>query len=95
MDVALLEVSPQAMIIIGLMVVAVIKLVDQLFAKDWKGSAKIVGAALVGALVSLGVDGVAVLPGVAVALAGSGLITVASFVGKQSTTVVAPEVNVG
>jgi hypothetical protein len=84
MDITLLEVSPQATIIIMLMVAAVVKLVDSGFDRDFRSVAKILGAALLGALCAFGIDGLTVLVGAATGLAVSGLITVVGFVKKTT-----------
>lgn len=84
MDISLLNIDPQASLILGLLVVATIKFVDELFKKDFIGATKIVAAGIVGALVGLGIDGLTVLAGITYGLAASGLITAVSLVGVSS-----------
>ena len=83
MDIVSLSIDPQAAIALGLMVVAVIKLIDQIYDRDWKGTSKIIGAGVVGALVAVGVDGLTVLSGIVIALSGSGLLTTVGFAKKS------------
>jgi len=84
MDISLISVSPQAGAVIVLLTVAVIKLVDEAFARDWAGVAKIIGAAFVGLGVSFGVDGLTALAGIAYGLGASGLLTVVSSTAKAA-----------
>lgn len=84
MDISVLEIAPQTVAVLTFLVIAVVKLIDQLFARDWAGSLKIVFAALTGLAVSFGVDGLTALAGIVVGLSGSGLITTVGFFGKKS-----------
>jgi hypothetical protein len=90
MDISVLEIAPQTVAVLTFLVIAGVKLIDQLFDRDWKGSAKIITAALIGGVVSYGVDGLTVLAGLSLGLAGSGLITTVGFFGKKAGTA-APE----
>jgi hypothetical protein len=76
--------SPESIAIVTFLCVAVVKLVDELFNKDWRGAAKIAGSAVVGLIAGHFVHGVGGLDGLAIGLSASGLITGLSFVGSVS-----------
>ena len=65
-------------------VAGVVELIKRAFDKDWKACAIILGAALVGGLVSLAVPEIGVLAGVVYGLSASGYVTIAQ---KASNTV--------
>lgn len=87
-----LAVSPVAVGVITFVTIAVIKLVDDAFAKDWKTAVKIIGAALVGALVGHFTTGVGGFNGMLVGLSASGLITTAAILGTIKTDSTTPTV---
>lgn len=72
--------SQHAIILLG-MVAGVIELIKRIFDKDWKAVATIIGAGVVGALVSLAIA-INPLLGAVVGLAASGYVTIAQHVGK-------------
>lgn len=72
--------SQHAIILLG-MVAGVIELIKRIFDKDWKAVATIVGAGVVGALVSLAIA-INPLLGAVVGLAASGYVTIAQHIGK-------------
>lgn len=84
MDILALDIAPQTLAILSLLVIATIKLIDQLFDRDFRGASKIIGAGLIGVAVAYGVDGLSVLAGLAVGLAGSGLITAVGYTKKTT-----------
>lgn len=65
-------------------VAGVVELIKRAFDKDWKACAIILGAALVGGLVSFAVPEIDVLAGVVYGLSASGYVTIAQ---KASNTV--------
>ena len=73
--------ATSAAILLG-MVAGVVELVKRAFDKDWRAVITIVGAGLVGALVSLGIA-VNPLLGAVVGLAASGYITIAQNLGRD------------
>jgi predicted Na+-dependent transporter len=78
------EVSLQTLALLGLLGAGVGTLVDQAWKKDWHSVTKISVCTGVLALAALLVDGLTVLEGAALGLQASGLITIASYVGKKS-----------
>lgn len=89
-----LAISPLAAAIIGFAVIAVIKLVDDAFNKDWRTVIKIVGAAIVGAGLAVLIPDVTVLAGLVTGLSASGLVTTANFLSptmKVTNTSVVPD----
>jgi len=88
-------VDTQTVAIIGLMVIATVKLIDQLAVRDWAGAAKIIGAGIVGALVGFGIDGITVIIGAAVGLASSGLVTTVGFTKKTTPVTTIQESELG
>lgn len=84
MDALTLSISPEVWGMIALTVAAVIKFIDLLFERDFRGAAKIVGAGLGGAIIAGLVPDVKVFIGALAGLSVSGLITVVSF--ARSTT---------
>ncbi len=89
MDILSLDIAPQTVAILGFLVIAGVKLVDQVAQKDWTGTAKILVAGIIGLGVSLGVDGLSALAGLTLGLSASGLITTVGFLNKKAP--VAPE----
>ena len=89
MDISVLEIAPQTVAVLGFLVIAGVKLVDQIAQKDWVGTAKILVAGLIGVGVSLGVDGLSALAGLTFGLSASGLITTVGFLNKKAPA--APE----
>ena len=73
--------ATSAAILLG-MVAGVVELVKRAFDKDWRAVITIVGAGLVGALVSLGIA-VNPLLGAVIGLAASGYITIAQNLGRD------------
>lgn len=73
--------SQHAIILLG-MVAGVIELIKRIFDKDWKAVATIVGAGVVGALVSLAIA-INPLLGAVVGLAASGYVTIAQHIGDN------------
>lgn len=71
---------------ITLAVIAVVKLIDAIFAEDWKTVSKIIGAGAVGALIGNYVSYVELdaFKGALFGLSGAGLITAASYLGSRS-----------
>lgn len=90
MDILSLDIAPQTAAILGFLVIAGVKLVDQVSQKDWTGTAKILIAGIIGLGVSLGVDGLSALAGLTLGLSASGLITTVGFLNGKKTPV-APE----
>lgn len=72
-----------AVILTGL-VMGGVELVKRLFDKDWKASAIIVAAALIGGVAGATL-GITALQGIAYGLAASGYITLVQNVGKKGT----------
>lgn len=68
-----------ALILLG-MVAGVVELIKRAFDKDWRAVATIIGAGLVGSLVSLAL-GANPLMGAVIGFAASGYITIAQNVG--------------
>lgn len=73
--------ATSAAILLG-MVAGVVELVKRAFDKDWRAVITIIGAGLVGALVSLGIA-VNPLLGAVIGLAASGYITIAQNLGRD------------
>ena len=84
MNIELLVTDPLIAATITFVVIATIKLIDQLFDKDFRGAAKIIGATLVGVALAYGIDGLTVLAGALAGLASSGLITTVGYTKKTT-----------
>lgn len=93
METFITEVSPVTAALATLLVVAMVKLIDQLFDRDFRGASKILAAALVGVAMGFAVDGLTVVTGIALGLSASGLITTMGYTKK--TTPVASAVELG
>ena len=78
--------SPELIALIGFFCVGAVKLVDSLFARDFASALKIVVSAIVGALVAFVSPDVDVLDGIAIGIAASGAVTMASRFAKDSST---------
>lgn len=69
---------------VPLVVVAVVKLVDLIFDKDYRSSLKIVLAGVVGALVGIfHVQGMSIPEGIQAGLSASGLVSIVKFMRDQ------------
>lgn len=90
MDLLNLNVDPQTIALITFFCVGLVQLIDQLFARDFKGAAKIAGSTVAGALLALAVPDLSVLTGAAIGLSASGIVTSLTFVGKKAGTTVVP-----
>ena len=75
------NIDPTSVVILLGMVAGVVELVKRIFDKDWRAVATIVGAGVVGALVSLAIA-INPLLGAVVGLAASGYVTIAQHIGK-------------
>jgi hypothetical protein len=84
MDITLLNIDPQVYAVLGLAVIATIKLIDQLFDRDFRGAAKILGAGLAGLALAFGIDGLTAVAGVIGGLASSGIITTVGYTKKTT-----------
>jgi hypothetical protein len=83
-----LNLSPEVWAMIGFAVIAVVKLVDELFNKDWRTVVKIFGAALAGLGIAALVPDVKLFVGALAGLSASGLITTASFISAKNTATI-------
>lgn len=83
MDALTLDISPEVWGMIGLAVIAIVKLIDELFNKNWRGASKIVGAALAGTAIAALVPDVKLFVGALAGLSASGLITTAGFLSSK------------
>ena len=70
--------------IIGLVVAAIVKLLDLLNQKQWKSAGKIVLAAVVGTVAGiLGINGLDWMTGLQMGLAASGAVTIAGYASSK------------
>jgi len=70
-------------VIIGLVVTAIVKLLDLLNQKQWMSAGKIVLAAVVGTLAGIfGINGLDWMTGLQMGLAASGAVTIAGYAGS-------------
>lgn len=86
MDALTLNLSPEVWAMISFAVIAVVKLVDDAFNKDWRTIAKIVGATVAGLVIAGLVPDVKLFVGAMAGLSASGLITTAAFLGTKVTS---------
>jgi hypothetical protein len=84
MDIALLEISNQAAVVLMLLCGAGTKLVDEIVPIRLNGAFKILISVLIGGLASFGLDGVSLLTGLAYGAAMSGLITMVGYTKKTT-----------
>ncbi len=73
-------------IYIGLAVVGIVKFIDLIFNRDYRSASKIAAATVVGALIGNYIDyaNLDAFKGALTGLAGSGIITAASYLGSRS-----------
>ena len=89
-----ISVSPETVALLTFFCIGFVKLVDELFSKDWQGAAKVIGSTIVGALVALAVPHLSVIEGAALGLSASGVITGFSMIGKSSSVLNISPLNV-
>ena len=89
------EVTPATLALISFMVIGGVKLVDQLFDRDFRGVAKILVSILIGSVIGYFVDGLSIFVGAAAGLAASGLVTTVGYTKKTTPVATIKEPELG